>query len=252
MNHTNIEYLVNPDGTKGYCWNFYTGCRHTLKECPCADKCWAKTGAHRFGRSYEPTLHPEKILEPLSLKKPSRIGVCFTGDLFGEWVDPEQIIDIPEWHDTAHLSSAIFGVVRASEEHQFFFLTKAPWNYLKWGKFPDNAWVGATVCNEKTFLLAWHNLLEVKAKNKWLSIEPLISHVLISAECLKEGGISWVVIGGWSGGKNPPKIEWVKEIVEACDKAGVRVWIKNNLVDAFHKDIRYSLESHTRLWTSAG
>ena len=26
-----------------------------------------------------------------------------------------------------------------------------------------------------------------------------------------------------------PKIEWVKEIVEACDKAGIKIFMKDNL-----------------------
>ena len=69
---------------------------------------------------------------------------------------------------------------------------------------------------------------------------------------LKEAGISWLIIGACTGNlpdmtllgeKYPdlwlaghgnkitaqPKIEWVKEIVEAADKAGVPVFLKNNV-----------------------
>jgi len=69
---------------------------------------------------------------------------------------------------------------------------------------------------------------------------------------LKEAGISWLIIGACTGNlpdmtllgeKYPdlwlaghgnkitaqPKIEWVKEIVEAADKAGVPVFLKDNL-----------------------
>ncbi len=83
MNKSKIEYLT-------HAWNFYTGCNHwKTGVCAVGENCWAKGLADRFHRPFEPTLHPELLLDPLRLKKPGRIGVCFTGDLFGDWVDPE-------------------------------------------------------------------------------------------------------------------------------------------------------------------
>jgi len=50
-------------------------------------------------------------------------------------------------------------------------------------------------------------------------------------------GISWVIIGAQTKPYKPPKIEWVQEIVEACDKAGIPVFLKNNLAPLFsHQD----------------
>ena len=46
---------------------------------------------------------------------------------------------------------------------------------------------------------------------------------------LEEAGISWVILGSQTKPYKPPKIEWVQEIVEACDKAGIPVFLKNNL-----------------------
>jgi protein gp37 len=227
MNKTKIEYL-------NYCWNFYTGCKNKeLGICP-IPKCWAKGLFHRFGRSFEPTLHPEKLLDPIALKKPARIGVCFTGDLFGEWVNPKEEFYLPNLAPRAILNQTIMSVMEHSlitkKGHQFFFLTKAPQNYQKWGSFPDNAWVGATVCNDKMLDVAVDKLEDIQAKNKWLSFEPLMEHITLSLDyALYYGGISWVVIGGWSGGKNPPNVEWVMEIAAACIKADIPYWIKDNL-----------------------
>ena len=42
-------------------------------------------------------------------------------------------------------------------------------------------------------------------------------------------GIKWVIIGAQTNPYKPPKIEWVEEIVEACDKVGIPVFLKDNL-----------------------
>ena len=46
---------------------------------------------------------------------------------------------------------------------------------------------------------------------------------------LQGAGISWVVIGSQTKPYRPPTIEAVEEIVKACDKAGIPVFLKNNL-----------------------
>ena len=46
---------------------------------------------------------------------------------------------------------------------------------------------------------------------------------------LEEAGISWVILGSQTKPYLPPNIEAVKEIVEACDKADIPVFLKDNL-----------------------
>jgi len=55
------------------------------------------------------------------------------------------------------------------------------------------------------------------------------------AEYLKERGINWVIIGQQTSVKasTQPKIEWIREIVEACDKAKIQVFLKDNLSSVF-------------------
>jgi protein gp37 len=117
-------------------------------------------------------------------------------------------------------------------------LTKNPAGYSKWftDKAPDNCFVGSTVCNDYMFDTALYNLTNIHAKHKWLSIEPLMSKLHVSP--LDFYGIEFVVIGGWSNKadykKHPVNPEWIEEIVSACDKAGVKVWLKNNLKPLFN------------------
>ena len=46
---------------------------------------------------------------------------------------------------------------------------------------------------------------------------------------LEEAGISWVIIGSQTKPYRPPPIEAMQEIVEAADKVGIPVFLKNNL-----------------------
>ena len=221
MGNTKIEYL---DKT----WNFYTGCRNWQNGvCPVGEKCWAKSIDKRFGRSFEPQLNLKVLNERLVMREPKRIGVCFTGDLFGDWVNPEMQVRAPFHHwEVMPLREMVFSIINSRQKHQFFFLTKVPQNYQKWGKFPENAWIGASANYAVPLGMALLELGAVEAKHKWLSIEPLMGEIKIG----NLQGVEWVVIGGWSQGKIQPKAEWIGEIVSACDKSKIPVFLKDNLI----------------------
>lgn len=241
MAKTGIEYLTKS-------WNFYTGCNHwkELNICPVGPECWAKGNYHRYGRGYEPQLHPEKLLEPLSWRKPQRVGVCFTGDLMGDWVHPWGLIQrsqMTRWvfgvKHAIEVAEAVKHIVNCCPQNQFFFLTKNPAGYAKWGSWPDNAWLGATVCNDVMLTHAMDGLMRADAANTWLSFEPVMEKVDCSAIVAAQyyRWVKWIVIGGWSTSaqrkRHPIKIEWIREIVEAADKAGVPVFLKPNLESLF-------------------
>ena len=46
---------------------------------------------------------------------------------------------------------------------------------------------------------------------------------------LGEAGINWVIIGAQTSPKKLPEWEWVEEIINACDKANIPAFLKNNL-----------------------
>jgi protein gp37 len=64
-------------------WNPVTGC---TKVSPGCAHCYAEALSKRFGRSFEVTLHPERLDEPLHWRKPRRVFVCSMADLFHEQV----------------------------------------------------------------------------------------------------------------------------------------------------------------------
>ncbi|MDP2729152.1 MAG: DUF5131 family protein [Dehalococcoidales bacterium] len=262
LSRTGIEY-------GDYAWNFYPGCLHQPQGiCPVTN-CWAEGMSKRQRQDFhQPQLLPERLLLPLTIKKPARILVNFMGDLFGDWVDPNQHIRlgdigtppaVTEDMETP-LKGFIFQVIQQCPQHTFIFLTKRPENLIKWSPFPENCWVGVTVWDNETFFRAIYTqppygigLKAVRAKHKWLSIEPLLGQIHIKTQDLT--GIDWLVIGAQTGYKGKlvefqkthpalqlvklsadgsqyvllPPLEWVREIVEAANAVGIPVWLKDNL-----------------------
>lgn len=220
MQKTKIEwcdYTANP--VKGLC---PVGCSY----------CYARAMYHRFNMDEALTFHPEVFDAIEKLKEPSRIFVGSTMELFGDWI-------------TDHILHSIFNYVEHYPQHTFIFLTKRPENLIKWSPFPENAWVGVSAVHQLAFWSGMHWMAQVKAKVKFVSFEPLQESVSGAnpdiAEHLQNGGISWVICGQQTPVKQStmPKIEWVKEIIEAADEAGIPVFLKDNLKKLFSKSITY-------------
>jgi protein gp37 len=255
LTKTKIEYL-------DYVWNFYPGCNHwQTGVCP-LKMCWAH-GMARFNTpkgqkiDFTPKLLPEKLLDPLKGKQGGRrIGVCFTGDLFGDWVDPEQWLHLNDSGiEIANtLKGHIFEVIRHCPDDTFIFLTKNPAGLQKWSPFPPNAWVGVSATNYVMFSYALEYLHNIKATIKYISIEPMMERVNIPLldEVLSNCGVNWLIIGQQTPARKAtePKIEWIREIIEAADKAGIPVFLKYNLYDYFmnlpHDDLFWADMCHLR------
>jgi len=235
--------------------------------------CWAYSITQRFPGHYpngfKPTIYPEALLSPLYLEKPSRILCAFMGDLFGDWFDPEGYdtsVTYPNGQKiiNCHLKSVVKDIVWHCPQHTFIFLTKQPQNLPAWSPFPDKCHVGVTATGSEQYSRAVYWLKEIEAKVKYISLEPLLERIQLKAwpwqlfpEGKPKGICDGVIIGACTGTNSEmsrlteddsglslmeygskwtaqPKIEWVREIVEACDKAGVPVFLKNNLVPLFN------------------
>jgi protein gp37 len=263
MNRTKIEWVKNPDGTQGYTWNPITGClNHVNGMCKGGNfPCYAYRLAQ--GRLFQryisngntapvfsdgkgistempdtfdpfyPRFWPERLSEPITKysewgrdrvikhrQSQKGIFVCDMSDLFG--------IGIPEeW------TREVLNTIRLSPEHRFYLLTKQPQHLPKWSPFPENCWVGVTATDGHRFVDALNNLIHVKASVQFISLEPLLNwHIpswLVETNLKSQPEIKWLIIGAQTKPYKPPKIEWVQEIVEAADRAGVKVFLKDNL-----------------------
>lgn len=127
-------------------WNPVTGCR---KVSPGCKHCYAEGVARRFWATQYPAVeietggpagtmtraraftdvmtHEDRLLEPLSWKKPARVFVNSMSDLFHEDVDIEFI-------------DRVFAVMARAESHTFQVLTKRPARMLEYLTHADTPW----------------------------------------------------------------------------------------------------------------
>ncbi|HUV46313.1 MAG TPA: DUF5131 family protein [Dehalococcoidia bacterium] len=234
-----------------------------------------KIGDGDYGNSladpFYPRFWPDRLIDKdlgnpfdssYARMKPKGIFVCDMGELFGDWV-PEQ------WQ------AEIFSTIASHPYDRFYLLTKQPQNLIKFSPFPDNCWVGVTVTgNDAYYPLMFHdplNLRHIIAKVKYISFEPLLEKLLPQVKALASdfemAGIKRVIIGACTGTLNDlkptalkypklnlmpygkkwtlqPQIEWVQEIVEAADKAGIPVFLKDNLKPILIEDAEHNLYSY--------
>lgn len=199
-------------------WNPVTGC---TKVSPGCKHCYAETmskrlqamGAPGYENGFKLSLLPERLEQPLHRRKPTMYFVNSMSDLFQEGV-PSSFID------------QVMDVIRATPQHTYQILTKRSENmreYFSSRKVPENAWLGVSVEDKKYGIPRIPDLLAIKAKTRFLSIEPLLEDL----GRIRLRGIHWVIVGGESGfGARPMKEEWAINIRNQCLNAGVDFFFK--------------------------
>ena len=213
----------------------------------CQGGCWfcyysGKRGiAHRFKQ--DPELRLDLSVFDRLPKAPKKVFLCSTNDYWGGWIPDE-------WRE------AIRQKTQEYPQHTFQVLTKQYRNLRKDGPYPENWWIGETITDgddDKTPLAYF----DIEAKIKFISFEPLLNWwdsatSEMVAKSLKIAGIKWVIIGRLTGygHRYDPKIVWVEEIVRACDKAGVKVFLKDNLEPLLVK--QRDGQKYAPLWANGG
>lgn len=149
---------------------------------------------------------------------------------------------------------------KAGKRHNWLWLTKQPKRMRDftrlYGPLPDNVWAGVSVTKQEA---AWRaaDLLEVEAKVRFVSAEPLLGPICYTSEVLipadgdhpnrvgymlgkddgksalhptrskAMAGIHWVIFGGESGpNARACNIEWIRSGVRQCKQAGVKAFVK--------------------------
>ena len=185
---------------------------------------------------------PEALEIPLKWKKPRRIFVNSMSDLFHESVTDEQL-------------DRIFGVMGLTPRHTYQVLTKRPKRMMEYltkqsigsifdsdsveslgfedrmflkgfgGVIPfENIWLGVTVENQQAANDRIPLLLQCPSALRFLSCEPLLEPVSLGKWI---NDLGWAIVGGESGpGARNCNVEWMKSIVNQCQKAEVPVFVK--------------------------
>ena len=205
--------------------------------------------------SFYPRWWSERLLKAYKLSHRTRHGI-FLDDM-SDWMGSY-------WPD--EWTRAELDLMRARPLDRFYTLTKQPQNLVKWSPFSRNVWVGATCTSRRMVNHTLPLLMRVGAGKLYLSIEPLLEwddhSAPITSDRLLDAGIDWVIIGACTGTKPDmlklierypaltlmkfgskwsaqPPIERVEEIVKACDKAGIPVFLKDNLEPLLPVDLPF-------------
>lgn len=192
-------------------WNPTSGC---TKVSPGCDNCYAEGIARRFSgtkawpNGFDVTLRPEKLTLPLRWRKPRRIFVNSTSDLFHDRVPDEYI-------------ARVFAVMAAARRHTFQVLTKrharmrsllsgeafrdavaeaahqyadptrggsiptGPWtDGPEWWPLP-NCWLGVSAENQQWADIRIPALLDTPAAVRFVSAEPLLAPIKLRPEWLE-------------------------------------------------------------------
>jgi protein gp37 len=202
-------------------WNPVTGCSKLSRGC---DNCYAErfserfrdVANHPFSSGFDLTLRPERILQPMSWRKPRMIFVNSMSDLFHKDV-PRRFID------------QVFNSMESADWHRFQVLTKRSSLMRKYlrarygtGRGPGHIWCGVSIEDTQAKSRLAH-LQDAPASVRFLSLEPLLGPL----GQLDLAGIDWVIVGGESGPRaRPMRPDWVREIRDECLRQGVAFFFK--------------------------
>lgn len=210
-------------------WNPVTGCTKVSSGCA---NCYAETFAERFRgvpnhpyeQGFDLRLWPERLDLPLRWRTPRRIFVNSMSDLFHEEV-PDEFID------------RVFDTMRSARRHLFQVLTKRTERLVDyiatrekwWGPLHErlpNVWLGTSVETHKYMDRALF-VSRLSSTVRFLSCEPLLGSLDLTAILREKEGINWVIVGGESGPRARPMAKkWVTEIRDQCLQAHVPFFFK--------------------------
>jgi protein gp37 len=257
---TNIEWVKNPDGSKGETWNLVTGCTkasagcqecYALKESwkkmhhphPAIQKAYEGVAEKRNGKlrwTGRINLVPDRLEKPLHWRKQRRVFVCSMSDLFHEAIE---ILDSTFIRD-------VFAVMSLCREHTFQLLTKRPHvacllltddfaGSVEWAadgicadkgwcppefEWPlPNVWFGITLENQETADERRAAFRAIPAAVKYVSHEPAL------------GLVDWTgwefvnqIISGGETGKNarPSHPNFHRAARDFCQANGIAYFFK--------------------------
>jgi protein gp37 len=117
----------------------------------------------------DPVFYPDRITNPKLPSQPAIVFADSMSDLFGDWVDSEQI-------------KQIISVCHQYPHHIFMFLTKNPARYLEFvfpeNIFPENVMLGQTITHtDKNVYYAALTLIKNAGCKVFFSVEPMLGDV---------------------------------------------------------------------------
>lgn len=246
MENTKIEWA-------DHTFNAWSGCTKVSEGCV---NCYAEEMAKRFPAlgGWGPGA-PRKRTSEAYWRQPLRWNAAcekqgvrarvFVNSL-SDWLDPEVPL---EW------LGDLMMLIRQCRALDWLLLTKRPHNWenrfsqlatlrdigseqfqweVKWVCHevpPANVWVGTTVENQKQVNERIPKLLQIPARVRFLSAEPLLGELDLRKWLVQDHppqpNLHWVIVGGESGrNARPMHPDWARGLRDQCQAAGVPFFFK--------------------------
>ena len=218
-------------------WNPVTGCDKISQGCRF---CYAESlarrleamGNPRYANGFRVTLHPDKVTEPMSWRKPGEwVFVNSMSDLLHREVPDDFVLDCVET------------MARRAPWLRFQWLTKRHerWPIMsrlimdRFVEWPRNILPGVSV-EDKRALVRIDRLGEVGDAHtvRKLSVEPLLESLCDGdvyglAERFTRNRIGGVISGGEAGfNARPAQLDWFREVRDACILADIPYFHKQH------------------------
>ena len=154
--------------------------------------------------------------------EPARVFCASMADVFE---DHPQVVEARK---------RLWGLIEATPWLQWQLLTKRIENVAQmapWGdSWPSNVWLGTSVENQKYADLRIPVLLEIPAKTRFLSCQPLLGPVTLAkswrgADVFQPDqiGVDWIIAGGESGPKSRrSELAWFLSLRDQCEASACR------------------------------
>lgn len=206
-------------------WNPWSGCVKVSAGCRF---CYMYRDKERYGQDPSVVIRSKTTFNnPLKWKEGKIIFTCSWSDWFIDSAD--------DWRDEA------WDVIKRTPHHTYQILTKRPERIIDhlpkdWGNGYENVWIGISAEDQDSYDKRIGYLSEIKAKVKFLSLEPLLSPINLHNKGINGAFLpsspDWVIVGGESGndtGKyryRPCELQWIYDIVSKCQELSIPVFVK--------------------------
>ena len=214
--------------------NFWMGCTKVSEGCR---NCYAATlTKNRMGLSLWGRSAPRQPVKNVFAKLRAQRRAVLAGEPSVQGHGKPHLVFVGSLMDWAEdhagaeaIRPKLWDTIREYPELTFQMLTKRTERISEclpddWGDGYPNVWIGTTIEDNR---VAWRGdfLRDIPAVVRFVSYEPAIGPL----DELRLDGIDWMIVGGESGsGYRPMDMEWVRDMRQRCEDAGVAFFFKQS------------------------
>jgi protein gp37 len=221
LNKTGIEWCDRS-------WNPVSGCLYGCSFCYARKIAENPFYIRAFPNGFKPTFHPERLTDPIKTKKPQTIFVVSMGDLFGNWVKADWIVQTLK-------------ACYQAPQHTYIFLTKNPERYVDFipEQYMENWWYGVSITGKEDLpRLEILKQLGDARFNRFVSFEPLLT----DTGNIDLKGIKQIIIGAQTNPLLLPPAMATANVYFAAKRDGAKVFYKDSIVKCHPKEYTYPRE----------